>query len=616
MSASAWTVPIGSAGGLLAEGGSSRVTVRWKPAEGANAYVVYYWTGKNAAQRTALSNSPAVIQGLVNGTTYSIRVAAANSGVESVEGDTVSATPLAAPDSVAATMLDGGVALSWPAVPGATGYSVYYGEGTVGDTTASKIATKEPKLALGGLTNDVYYALIVRAENGSDHSDPGSTIRALPMKPPAGFSAVGEPDKVTLRWVPVQGATRYNIYYRKGDGVDKSAQQVANAQPGQVVTNLENGELYTFAVEAIKGGVAGPLSEAQSILYVSSTLEVGGGAASDSMASYLSLAVDASDKPYLAYVDQGKTLAERNLPKVVVLGKDGWTPLPRPSAKAPYTCCDLRIGPGQMPYLGMGDAEQGNRITVKVYDGSGWSTVGNAAVTDAKAEFMAMGIDLLGAPYVAYNDSAHTGRVSVRRLEGSKWAQVGLPGFSTNSAGPLSLAFARTGLPLLSSGGSGSFAPSVMAFDGKNWGAAGDVTGALSKAAPGPLPLGVTSGNLAYAAMADRTAGYKVTVLANSGTTWNGVGIPGFSDGSTQEVALAADPNGVPFVAFADDSKGGRVSVMKFAGGAWTHACRAGFSKGRASFVRIAIGPSGTVYVAYQDAGTGGRAQVVKLNAP
>jgi hypothetical protein len=269
-----------------------------------------------------------------------------------------------------------------------------------------------------------------------------------------------------------------------------------------------------------------------------------------------------------------------------------------------------------MPYLGFGDAEQANRIAVKAYDGSGWSTVGNTAVTDAKAEFMAMGIDPLGAPYVAFNDSARTGRVSVRRLEGSKWSQVGLPGFSTNSAGPLSLAFTRTGLPLLSSGGSGSLAPSVMAFDGKNWGAAGDVTGALTKAAPGPLPLGVTPGDLAYAAMADRTAGYKVTVVANAGGAWNGVGIPGFSDGSTQEVALAADPNGIPYVAFADDSKGGRASVMKFANGAWTHACRAGFSKGRASFVRIAIGPGGTVYVAYQDAGAGGRAQVVKLNGP
>ena len=121
------------------------------------------------------------------------------------------------------------------------------------------------------------------------------------------------------------------------------------------------------------------------MIYIASTLTVGA-AASDSVASYLSLALDGKDNPWLAFVDQGKTQAEQTLPKVVTLENGAWVTKGRPAAKAPYTCCELRMGPGDKPYLGFSDAEQGNRVTVKAWDGSGWAAMGTPAVTDGKAD--------------------------------------------------------------------------------------------------------------------------------------------------------------------------------------------------------------------------------------
>lgn len=614
-SVNASTIPLGSATGLKAIAGTGRMIVDWKAAEGATSYMIYYWTGKNPVQRASVVTPPASLKSLSNGITWYVRVTAANAGYESQVGDTLAAIPLAPPESLKTVMQDGAMDFSWAPVPGATGYTVFYNQGPGVDTTHSKTLVKDTKLSLGGLQNDAHYALIVRSENLSGHSDIGATAHALPMKPPANFTAQATADKVTLRWEEAPGAQRYNVYYRKASSVDKTGLQVANLKSGQFVTGLENGELYSFAVEAIKEGFAGPLSESRSVIYIASTLKVGG-AASDSVASYLSLALDANDNPWLAFVDMGRTLAERNLAKVVTLENGAWVAKGQPSLTVPYTCCTLNMGPGDTPYIGFGDGEQGNRLTVKAWDGSSWSAVGGPAVTDAKAEFIALAMDALGIPYVAYNDSAKGGRVSVRRLEGSKWTQVGIPGFSTNASGPLSLALSKANQPLLSSGGSGSIAAAVMGFDGKTWNTTGDVSAALSNAAPGPIPLAVSPSNQVYVGLEDKSTNLKTTVLSTTGTNWARVGTAGFSDGSSQSLSLAIDGRGMPYLAFADDSRAGRISVMRFEGGAWAHACLPGFSNGRATFISLAIGKSGSVYVAFQDAGDGGRAQVVKLNGP
>ena len=162
-STDAWTIPMGTASELKAVAGTGRASLQWKSAEGAAAYHIYYWTGKDAPLKATVGQSPAQIKGLVNGVTYSLRVVSANAGIESFVGDTVTLMPLAAPDSIQAAMQDGAVDLEWAPVPGAAGYTVFYKAGGSVDTNDAKIAVKDPRLALGGLSNDIYYSLIVLA---------------------------------------------------------------------------------------------------------------------------------------------------------------------------------------------------------------------------------------------------------------------------------------------------------------------------------------------------------------------------------------------------------------------------------------------------------------------
>jgi hypothetical protein len=610
----AWSIPMAAPSKPVAKPGTGNIKVSWSPAEGAAAYMVYYWTGKNQPLRASISQTSTILSGLVNGTTYSIRVAAFNSGIESFLGDTLTAIPIAAPEGTKAFMADGGVDLEWTPVTGATGYSVFFNLGGFADTTHARIGVKDPKASVVGLMNDSRYTFIVRAENGQGHSDLGSSVPGMPMRPAQDFTASTEADKVTLRWKDVPGVSLYNLYYAAASGVDRSGIKIANVKTQHVITGLEDGQLYTFAVEAVREGIPGPLSARISVIYSASTLFVGKAGVSDSIASYLSLALDASENPWLAFIDQGKAGSPLNLPRVVAYEGGSWVSKGKPSGTSPYSCCELRIGQGDVPYLAFADAEQGNRVTVKSYDGSGWTAVGGTAVSDSRAEFMTFSLDGMGVPYVGYNDSARSNRVSMKKLEGSKWNLVGLPGFSTNAAGALSLAFTGSNLPVLTSGGNGAINPTVMAYDSKTWTVAGDASMALSRVAPGRLPVGLSPANLVYVAFADKSSLFKTTVLSNNGSAWSPVGAAGFSEGSAQSVTLAVDPRGVPFVAYSDDSKGGRISMMKFENGAWTYACLPGFSKGRASHISLAIGRSGTVFAAFQDAGQGGKAVVMKLN--
>ncbi|MEO6095974.1 MAG: fibronectin type III domain-containing protein [Fibrobacteria bacterium] len=608
------SIPLAVPRGLSARISTGRVKVEWQPADGAATYSIYHWSGKNAPVRTTSSVTSYEVTGLPDGEPRYFLVAGSAGGIESSTGDTLAATPLAAPGIPIAVMRDGGVDLTWRTVAGAQTYSVFYGQGTAIDTTVEKMTVNDTIARVAGLVNDKLYAFILRAENQQGESILGFPCPGIPMQAPTGFTASAELDKVTLRWNDATGKATYNLYYAAAGAVDKKGIRIPDAVSPYVITGLDHGVQYTFAVAALKQGHEGPLSAPQTTVYAASTYALGGGGVSDSVASYLSLAVDASDRPYLAFIDLGRAGGDRNLPHVKAFDGSSWKDLGKPTDQPPYACCDLGIGPGEMPYLLFADAAQNNRLTLKAFDGSGWSGVGNSTVTDAKADFTALGIDGLGIPHVGYNDSASGGRASVRKLSGSKWVQVGLPGFSTNPSGPLNIAFTKANEPIVSSGGNGAVSPAVMAFDGTTWSSAGDVNVMLSRAAPGPVPIAVSPANQLFLAFPDRTSLYKASVFTASNSGWTVAGKAGFSDEAVQSMRLRIDSRGIPYVAFADESRGGRITVMKFTGGGWLPACRQGFSKGRAGSIDLAFGKSGSVHVAFTDAGQGGKAVVVKLN--
>lgn len=145
------TAGVSAPTGLTATAGDASATLAWKAVSGATQYQVYRGTAKVASVTTTTFAD----SGLTNGTQYSYTVRA-TIGTQTSPASApafvtpappppphTNGSPLAAPDGLAASAtapLSGSMQLTWNAVPGATGYTVFRdGAAPTNSTTNSLI---------------------------------------------------------------------------------------------------------------------------------------------------------------------------------------------------------------------------------------------------------------------------------------------------------------------------------------------------------------------------------------------------------------------------------------------------------------------------------------------
>lgn len=108
-----------------------------------------------------------------------------------------------------------------------------------------------------------------------------------------------------------------------------------------------------------------------------------------------------------------------------------------------------------------------------------------------------------------------------------------------------------------------------------------------------------------YIAYQDWTLAGKITVMKfnQSTSSWDVVGIPGFTASNTFWVTLKFNPvSDQPYVIYSDASQNSYASVMKFNGESWQYVGSPGFSNGVAYYTDIAFDLiTGTPYVVYSD---------------
>lgn len=95
----------------------------------------------------------------------------------------------------------------------------------------------------------------VSTESSSTAPAVPDTPAALPAKP-TGVTAAGGPNRVTVSWNPVSGATTYDIYWSNDpDHVMKEhgANRIANVTSPYHHTDLTAGTTYAYAVMAVNG---------------------------------------------------------------------------------------------------------------------------------------------------------------------------------------------------------------------------------------------------------------------------------------------------------------------------------------------------------------------------
>jgi uncharacterized protein (TIGR02145 family) len=172
--------------------GDGTATVFWTTVDGASSYDLYYNAGTTIDIASAIKlsgvNSPKLVIGLTNGTTYAFAVSTVNGAGESklsVVQTTIPQAALVIPSAPAisnATAGDGSVTVSWNTVSGASSYNLYYAAGTtVPLTTATKLAGVTSPKQVTGLTNGTQYAFAVSAVNASGESVLSAVLTATPQ---------------------------------------------------------------------------------------------------------------------------------------------------------------------------------------------------------------------------------------------------------------------------------------------------------------------------------------------------------------------------------------------------------------------------------------------------
>jgi len=265
--------------GVSATGGTNQATITWPAVAGASSYNIY-WSStpgvtKTSGTKVAAATSPYVKTALSAGTTYYFIVTAANSVGESAASTQVTATtaapPLAVPAAPTGVTATGGanqVSIAWNAVTGATSYNIFWSTASGVTTAGTKITTTTSPYVQSGLAAGTTYYYIVTAVNAAGQSVASAQVSAATSAPvvtipaaPAGVSAAGGANRVTISWAAVSGATSYNIYYATASGVTKtSGAKIVNATTPYIQTGLAAGTTYYYVVTAVNSAGEGAAS--------------------------------------------------------------------------------------------------------------------------------------------------------------------------------------------------------------------------------------------------------------------------------------------------------------------------------------------------------------------
>jgi subtilisin family serine protease/fibronectin type 3 domain-containing protein len=246
---------------LTAQASSGKVVLQWNPVAGAESYTLY-WSLTASAQASKviyeLSEPTYIHVPPENGITYHYRVAAVAGAQSSPLSDSVSAVPLASPESVQAQTTETAIQLQWEAVAGARSYEVRWelasGESGVVRDLSELQYVQEP------VESGVDYTFEVRACYDQHQGDPAVSRAVRALRSPRLASPWVQEGEVQLQWEPVAGASGYRLAQDNGT-VGATWGTVELEDPVWTGQALANGRTYSFQVAAVHGVDQSPWSE-------------------------------------------------------------------------------------------------------------------------------------------------------------------------------------------------------------------------------------------------------------------------------------------------------------------------------------------------------------------
>lgn len=344
---------------------------------------------------------------------------------------------------------------------------------------------------------------------------------------------------------------------------------------------------------------------------------VGSGGFSTGRTWDLSLAFHPSGQPWVAFEDWGPPAAMR----VMRFDGSSWADAGQINDSISGEWLGLDFDASGTPMTGFRHPGPHSSMfgfaTVIQYNGSSWSYTGNPWFSAGDVYHTSMAVSPGGIPHIVYQDASYDNSGTVMKFDGSAWVNVGTPGFTQSFARNPVIAFSPSGNPYIAfSEGSSTVAlkASVMKFNGTSWEFVG-IEG-FSAGEVDSISLAFNSAGEPFVAFSDEANSWKATVMRFDGTSWVNVGNPGFSDGPAGWTSIGFSQGGKAVVAFQDGGNGYKASAMIFDGNAWSYLGMPGFSADSAACIRLRFSLTGQPYVAFTDFGDGGKVTVMMYDGP
>ena len=253
---------------LSASAGDGSATISFTPgANGGNAITNYQYS-TDGTNYTALfptdTSSPITINGLTNGTSYTIYLKAVNPNGVSSASSSVTVTPStipSAPTSLSASAGDGSATISF--TPGANGgnaitnYKYSIDGSTYTDLSPSDASTP---ITISGLTNGTSYTIYLKAVNANGDSSASTSVSVIPSQPPVSSSDTSDPvgffepiRKVELSKQKISWEPNNKIVISKYDSGTKKTTVFESVQGEFILQKANPGQTLFYSIMATDG---------------------------------------------------------------------------------------------------------------------------------------------------------------------------------------------------------------------------------------------------------------------------------------------------------------------------------------------------------------------------
>lgn len=253
---------------LKAVNKSDGVCLTWDPAEGTGNYVIL----RDGVQTGTSADASYTDKSAKSGVVYSYSVKAVAGETASAPSDAAVIMFLAVPENVKCVCEAEGIRVSWDAVDGATGYTLYRRLSTSDTWTSVFTSTEAATLSKldKGVTDGRTYFYTVRANfKSTDGNTRYTSVMAASaekiecnlvssLDTPTIKSVTNGFSSILVKWTKVSGADGYYIY-RRTEGSDTWTKLKTITQPksGSTVsfgnTKSDNGTVYTYKAVAYRG---------------------------------------------------------------------------------------------------------------------------------------------------------------------------------------------------------------------------------------------------------------------------------------------------------------------------------------------------------------------------